>query len=134
MYVLERSRFLKREEDENYQFAWRQDLPPAKLFRRRDPNWKLPKTPETMHDHAIAQRVSTETLEDIPESVLHNALATYFNVSELEELTSNLGFNPEEIKGDTISARALDLIGYLRRRNRLPELVDAVRKARPGQL
>ena len=62
---------------------------------------------------------------------LHQLLANYFNLEELQELCFILGVRYDDLSGQTLSAKALDLRTYLERRNRLPELVEQLTSLRP---
>lgn len=63
--------------------------------------------------------------------VLSAALATLFNGDELTALADELRVPDGTLAGETNTRRARELVEYMRRRNRLGELVTAAREARP---
>lgn len=135
IYVLERNRFLKRNKDKAFEVAWRLDaLPPLKIGRRaRD--WGLPGTAITTPVQ-VDNKSSVDVLKQQPpsEGAIVNVLTERFSKSDLDDLAIQLGIDPENIKGDNKAARARELTVYLKHRDRLSELVDAIRKMRPGKL
>lgn len=69
-----------------------------------------------------------------PESLavaLYKLIAARFNVDELADLGMSIGIQNEDIAGETITARALELVQYAQRHGMLSELIAACRKARP---
>lgn len=72
-------------------------------------------------------------MSDTYESRLFEILKTKFNVSELQVFCYDLGIGYEELPGDnTITNKAMELLAYCKRRDRLIELYEAVRRARPN--
>jgi hypothetical protein len=73
------------------------------------------------------------TLSGTPNPVflLAERISEHFSSSELDELCHHFDIEPDELPGDTRSERAFELVDYLRRRNRLTELVDQLHKERP---
>lgn len=65
-------------------------------------------------------------------STLHRQIDNYFNISEVRTLCLTLGVDDENIPGDHRSAFVRNLIVSLARQNRLPDLVDEVRRERPS--
>lgn len=65
-------------------------------------------------------------------SALVAGLVAAFDVSELADLIYELGINPEEIRGETISERARELVQYVERNGMLPVLVGACEIKRPS--
>ena len=61
---------------------------------------------------------------------IHDVLGKRFDLDELRDLCFRLNVDHEEVRGNTKSAFARELVTYMERRNRLPELVDAIRRAR----
>ncbi len=57
-------------------------------------------------------------------------LTQRFNLGELYTLTWDLGMEPDEVGGETRTLYAQNLIGYLQRRERLPELLAACQTRR----
>lgn len=76
----------------------------------------------------------------LPEAVaaqrrrLVGALERGFSLDELQQLCVALAVNYENIPGQTLSGKAVGLVDYLTRRDRLDELEAAVRQERPGLL
>jgi hypothetical protein len=67
----------------------------------------------------------------MPDSrTLYEVLIKHFNLEELHDLCFQRGIDYEEIKGDTKTTFARELVTYLERRGRLGELVEAVRQTR----
>lgn len=65
-------------------------------------------------------------------SQLRQALALYFDRSELHSLAFDLNVDFEELPGATKSDKARSLVTYMGRRGRLMELVWMCRKLRPS--
>ena len=57
-----------------------------------------------------------------------------FLMVELRVLVSDLGIDPENLAGEAKGAYALSIVTHFRHLARLPELVQAIRAARPGAL
>ncbi len=62
---------------------------------------------------------------------LHAAIAKRFNLAELDSLCERLGTTVEEIKGETLSAKALELVRYCSRKGVVEKLVEALQQERP---
>jgi len=65
---------------------------------------------------------------------LRLALSSAFDLRELRVAASDLGVDWDDIAGTTKSEKIVELISYLRRRKRVSELVNLVRRERPGLL
>ncbi len=65
---------------------------------------------------------------------LRDVLHGKFTTAELQMLAHDLGVDFEEIVGQTRLMKALNLVEYLSRRNKLAHLLAAVRRRRPGAL
>lgn len=63
---------------------------------------------------------------------LLDLLVLHFNEDELQELCLRLDVGYESLKGETRNRKALELVEYFQRRERLPELRQAIYRARPG--
>lgn len=61
-----------------------------------------------------------------------NAISQGFNLSELKGLCFDLGLDYENIPGETKESKARELVLYCDRRSMLPDLIAAIRKARPN--
>ncbi len=61
---------------------------------------------------------------------LRQLLVEYFNDSELQELCFDLGVSYEEVPGRGKREKAMELIAFMERRGRLPELLDLCRQRR----
>lgn len=62
---------------------------------------------------------------------LRKQMDSYFSLSELRTICFDLGIDYEELPGGTKQNFTVGLIEYVIRRNRLPELLDALRRERP---
>ncbi len=79
-----------------------------------------------------AQAGSTAPAAGPADSVrLYEVLDGRFSLEELQALCFELGLDWDDLAGGTRGAKARELIGFLRRRERLDALVDAIRRARP---
>ncbi len=63
---------------------------------------------------------------------LHKLLIEHFSLEELHVLCFYMGLSYEELSGDTRTAKMLNLITYLQRRDELQKLLDEVRRQRPN--
>jgi hypothetical protein len=63
--------------------------------------------------------------------VLANVLTQHFILDDLREICFSQRINFEDIEGATLSSKARGLVTYMRQRNRLVELQNAVIEARP---
>lgn len=59
------------------------------------------------------------------------AIAMLFSLDEIDDLAFRMGISPGQISGDTTTKRARELVDYMRRHNRLDELVGLARQLRP---
>lgn len=62
---------------------------------------------------------------------VQKALVDGFSLSELRTLCVMVGVNPDEIAGDTLSARARELVIYCYRFGRLPDLLERSKELNP---
>lgn len=62
--------------------------------------------------------------------MLHRTLSTRFNESELRTLCFYLGIDYDDLPGDGKTDKARELIAYLERHDRMPELVKIVQQLR----
>ncbi len=83
---------------------------PANLMTRK---------PSTRHDIVVDKQK------------LRRVLVGYFNEQELREVCFDFGINYGELSGTSIREKALELLTYLDRRNRLTELDKICRELRP---
>lgn len=65
------------------------------------------------------------------ETRLHQALFTRFSQPELRTLCFDLGVDYDDLPGEGKSNKARELVTYMRRRDRLDDLAEAVQRARP---
>ena len=54
-----------------------------------------------------------------------------FSIQEINDLAFQLGINPEELSGDTVKARARELVSIAGRRGVMTDLLALVREERP---
>jgi tetratricopeptide (TPR) repeat protein len=64
-------------------------------------------------------------------SQLHRFIADRFDLEELRTLCFDLGVNYDELGGEGLSAKARELLAYLDRRDRIPDLTAASKRLRP---
>lgn len=94
-----------------------QDVPPA------------PSGPPSPPPELSAPLVSPPAVQT--EDSLPVILAALFNHEELEDLAFRIGARPEDLKGETISRRAVSLVLWARRREKLDQLVRLAKVLRP---
>lgn len=85
----------------------------------------------------FAKKATNDPIEDIEEVdwlALHDLVCRSFTMSDLNDLCFQLGVNQESIAGETIEARARNLIQYFHRRGQLKKLVEKFRQERPRRL
>jgi CHAT domain/Effector-associated domain 7 len=63
---------------------------------------------------------------------LRDVLNNRFNMADLEVLAADLGIAFDQIAGNTRLMKSLNLVEHLAHRDRLPDLLGAIRRARPG--
>lgn len=59
------------------------------------------------------------------------ALADHFDDGEMRMLMAEMEYDPENLTATTHDLRAIELVEAMERRDWLPELVRAMRRARP---
>lgn len=64
---------------------------------------------------------------------LHQKIVNRFNVSEFIDLCFELGMDHELLNGQNKSDQSRELISYMQRRDRLPELVTTCQRLRPTE-
>lgn len=77
---------------------------------------------------ARPEPVAAPTIDPV---ALRKVLDEHFNSNDLQSLAFDLGIDYENLRGTVTASKWIELINYMQRRNRLPELVEAVRRARP---
>lgn len=73
----------------------------------------------------------TISLDRVSLRKLRQLLVDRFNLDELNNLIFDLGLNPEEIAGETLSARVLDTLQTVRRQGKLSQLLREVHRLYP---
>jgi hypothetical protein len=73
-------------------------------------------------------------INGIDARALRLAIAKAFDLTELKLLVWDLNTDWDDIKGETKAEKIVECIKYLKRRNRLIDLVELVKKERPGLL
>ena len=63
---------------------------------------------------------------------LHEAMTSYLNDSELRLLCLSMGVDYEQLPGEELGRKTLELIDYSRRHGRMPDLVDQFCRTRPN--
>lgn len=87
-------------------------------------------TPVSFEEAANAAGV-TMTVFDESRGNLRHALMKAFNESELMTLARDLGFDPEDIRGETLTEKTAELIDMTRRMHKVARFRVEVIKARP---
>lgn len=77
----------------------------------------------------ISQKKAEETTQL---TELHQLLTQYFNEEELQTLAFQLGVRYDSLLTEGKTNKARELVLYMERRNRIPELLDQCREARPN--
>jgi len=86
---------------------------------------------------SLLEELSSEKLKiDTPQSLdplvpVVYLIRTYFSLEEIDELAFECGFNPEEIGGETLAARARGLAIHARNNTRLADLLSNCEVKRP---
>ena len=62
---------------------------------------------------------------------LYEAIASTFSLEELKGLCFDLHINDQNLPGETLLGKARELVQYLERYNRLPELLPRLKELRP---
>jgi hypothetical protein len=105
------------------------------LQERVDPHDWCHEQIETLIAERRLESTTTDTSSTIEETIspinLLNILRTRFNLNELRELCLYLEVNFEDVPGESLSRKALELVTYSQRRNRLPELIQIITTLRP---
>ncbi len=70
--------------------------------------------------------------DNIDKQELERLISTHFNLSELRTLMFELGINFEDIEGDSISSKSVELMRYVRRNNKIPSLLEKLKSVRPN--
>jgi hypothetical protein len=65
------------------------------------------------------------------EEVISRALTEYFTSDDLNTVSFEMGIDYEELGGESRAAKARALVQMARQQNRLPELAEVIRRARP---
>jgi hypothetical protein len=87
---------------------------------------------ETLHELA-AQLTTGEIERAASENVaqIFEVLRDRFSLDALKTLCFNLGMNYEELPGQTLSAKARELVRFFQQRNQLDQLQEAIEHFRP---
>lgn len=100
--------------------------PPAPAARSSRPQRRRPSprpAPARKPPAAARQQKKGPTLQEF--------ISNYFNLEEVETICFELGVDFEQLGGRSKSAKVRELIIYMMRRRQLPQLITAVREARP---
>lgn len=62
---------------------------------------------------------------------VYDMLTRLFSLSDIEDLATRLGINPEELAGDTLSAKCRALVAYCNQHGRFDELKQLMKMLRP---
>ena len=80
--------------------------------------------------HMPGAVATPEVKLDTHDIAVNDALEEYFSIEDINGLCFNLGIDDQEIKGDTKSVRARELVKYCKHNNLLGRLVSAMKKER----
>lgn len=80
------------------------------------------------------EKVPEAPVAGIDSRALRLALGSAFDLGELKILVSDMNIDWDDIAGRKKGERIVELIWYLKRRNRLVDLMGAVQRERPGLL
>jgi len=98
-------------------------------FAQHDGHWRrYRRTGELFRDWFLEEQDTQE--QDVLRRLCQR-LVTGFNLPELEDLIFELGIAPDEIAGQTRSAKARELASYCKRNGRLGDLEAAIDRLRP---
>lgn len=73
--------------------------------------------------------MTTDTLD---QAKLHDVLVAAFSLDEIKTLAFDLGLLPDDLPGETVSAKARALILASQQQNLLPQMLNLVQQKRPG--
>lgn len=90
-----------------------------------------PRAIATTSDALSGQSRSPTASSTHPRVQMGIGLSTYFSKEELRNLTFDLGINFENLRGETLSDIARELVAYCERHQQIDALLAASRKARP---
>ncbi len=98
-------------------------------FAQHDGHWRrYRRTGELFRDWFLEEQ---DTQPEDTLRRLRQRLVTGFNLPELDDLIFELGIAPDEIAGQTRSAKARELVSYCQRNERLGDLEATVNRLRP---
>jgi hypothetical protein len=64
---------------------------------------------------------------DSPPTIIRHYLLAYYDLADLENLASKAGIDWELLGGDNKKSKARNLLLHLKRRSRLPELINLLK-------
>ena len=74
---------------------------------------------------------SSENQPDISLASLQTILVERFNSAEIKSLSFHAGINYEELPGETLANKCIELIQYCHRRQMIPSLIQKIKELRP---
>lgn len=80
---------------------------------------------------SIEVGVTSQSLDGDEQTALHRNLVKYFNLAELNVLAVDLGIDYENLPGETINEKGMELVLYCERHGHLAALVDRLHQLRP---
>lgn len=112
-----------------------QDWGAPVVYLRQDTDFVLPVTTDDRKDvEIVVGPGTTDSNKNEPRLETHVILVILSERLDLEELRTlcfQIGIDYDDLRGEGKTAKARELITYLERRQRVPELVHALRKYRP---
>jgi hypothetical protein len=107
---------------------------PVLFMRLKDGRlWSLSNQPPTSKPSAapaVPASLRTGTTDVTDPVALRELIANSYNLEEIRTLCSDLAVDYDDLGGEGKTAKARELIAYLRRRNRLDDLIGYLRKDR----
>jgi hypothetical protein len=95
--------------------------------------WKLPDQPLAASSSAAlaaSSSMSTEAIDATDLVALRKLIVTNYNLEEIRTLCSDIGVDYDNLGGEGKEAKARELIAYLKRRNKLNDLVRYLQEDR----
>ena len=107
---------------------------PVLFMRLKDGQlWKLPDQPPAANSKAApasASSMSSNVIDATDLVALRKLLVTRYNLEEIRTLCSDVGVDYDNLGGEGKEAKARELIAYLRRRNKLDDLIRYLQESR----
>lgn len=100
---------------------------------RQQDQWRSSRAKPTQsrafQQHEVALATSQEAID---QHLLFDSLKNCFDLNDLQDLCFKLSIRYEDLAGNNLSAKARELIVYMRQRSRLAELQQVIAQERPN--